>query len=64
MSTRELDWFTSSYSNANNGECVEVAAAGAAMAVRDSKDRAGGRLEVRATSWRAFLALVPVIAGV
>ncbi|SNR53755.1 protein of unknown function [Haloechinothrix alba] len=50
-------WRKSSYSggDGNNGDCVEVAVAGSAVAIRDSKDRDSGRLRLSATSWHAFL---------
>jgi hypothetical protein len=46
-------WRKSSYSTAGN-DCVEVARAGAAWAVRDSKDSGGGHLVVDAVAWREF----------
>ncbi|MDQ0986530.1 DUF397 domain-containing protein [Streptomyces sp. V2I9] len=50
------DWFTSSYSNDQGGECVEGARlGGAVMAVRDSKDREGGTFLFRAASWGVFV---------
>lgn len=48
-------WRKSTYSNANGGDCVEVARDGAVL-VRDTKDRDGGTLSVPAETWRAFLA--------
>ncbi|MBA0125676.1 DUF397 domain-containing protein [Haloechinothrix sp. YIM 98757] len=50
-------WRTSSYSggDGNNGDCVEVALAGSAVAIRDSKDRDSGRLRLSAAAWHAFL---------
>jgi hypothetical protein len=59
MPTREhteLTWDKSSYSNADNGDCVEVATAPDTMAVRDSKAPSSGQLTVRPSAWRAFLA--------
>ncbi|MGW7257760.1 DUF397 domain-containing protein [Streptomyces sp. NPDC054834] len=38
----ELDWFKSSYSGTNGGDCVEVAAGLHAVYVRDSKASDGG----------------------
>jgi hypothetical protein len=52
----ELTWRKSTYSNANNGDCVEVATALSVTAVRDSKAPASGNLTVRPSAWRAFLA--------
>ncbi|MBA0127719.1 DUF397 domain-containing protein [Haloechinothrix sp. YIM 98757] len=50
----EVAWRTSSYSG-GNGDCVEVALHPATVAVRDSKDPAGGHLHAPADAWRAFL---------
>jgi Domain of unknown function (DUF397) len=47
-------WRKSSYSGANNGNCVEVGNAARTVAVRDSKDPAGSRLAIPAATWRAF----------
>jgi hypothetical protein len=58
MPTREasgLTWRKSSYSNANNGDCVEVASTHDAMAVRDSKSPASGHLTLTPLTWRSFL---------
>ncbi|WP_439674600.1 Scr1 family TA system antitoxin-like transcriptional regulator [Embleya sp. MST-111070] len=49
-------WFKSSYSNAQGGECVEVAQAhGQTMAIRDSKDPSRGAFLFGAHPWKAFL---------
>lgn len=48
-------WFTSSYSNNQGGECVEVARLDRRrMAVRDSKDPEGPALVFGAAAWGAF----------
>ena len=47
------NWRTASYSNANGGQCVEVASA-EAVAVRDSANPGGGTLAFTADAWRAF----------
>ncbi|MFH8881617.1 DUF397 domain-containing protein [Streptomyces californicus] len=50
------DWFTSSYSNGQGGECVEGARLGGTMmAVRDSKNREGGVSVFLGASWAAFV---------
>ena len=46
-------WRTSSYSNVG-GECVEVATAGGAIGVRDTKDRAGAVLAFSPQAWQRF----------
>ena len=46
-------WRTSSHSNIG-GNCVEVAAAGAIVGVRDTKDRAGTVLAFSPQAWRRF----------
>jgi hypothetical protein len=45
-------WRASSHSQQAN--CVEVAL-GPAATIRDTKDRAGGTLEISTRSWDAFL---------
>lgn len=51
----ETAWFKSSYSGGNETECVECAPAGDRVLIRDSKDRDGGTLGIRAPAWRAFI---------
>lgn len=46
------EWRTSRYSEREN--CVE-AALGAVAQIRDTKDRAGGTLEISTRSWDALL---------
>jgi hypothetical protein len=46
-------WRTSSYSNIG-GECVEVAAAGGIVGVRDTKDRASVVLAFSPHAWQRF----------
>lgn len=48
------EWRKSTASS-NNNACVEVAQH-STVGVRDTKDRATGRLAVTATAWDAFLA--------
>ncbi|MGK5630607.1 DUF397 domain-containing protein [Streptomyces sp. URMC 123] len=52
-------WRTSSYSNMNGGECVEVGLGlTGVVPVRDSKDRSGPVLAFPADEWGAFLTAV------
>ncbi len=50
-----LRWRTSSYSGSGNN-CVEVAAAGPGIVVRDSKDPGGPTLVFSPHQWQAFVA--------
>jgi hypothetical protein len=53
------EWRKSSYSNADGGNCVEVAhGIPHVVPVRDSKDPEGPALLVPAASWTAFVATV------
>ncbi|MEU5294957.1 DUF397 domain-containing protein [Streptomyces umbrinus] len=60
MST-DLNWFKSSYSSGQGGECVEIAIAQTAPAtpttihIRDSKTPTAPMLTVTPTTWSAFL---------
>ncbi|MDL4776558.1 DUF397 domain-containing protein [Actinomadura xylanilytica] len=47
-------WRKSSYSGANEGECVEIAPAGRMVAARDSKDPSGPVLCFGTDAWHAF----------
>jgi Domain of unknown function (DUF397) len=49
-----MDWRKSSFSNANGGACVEVAADGAIL-VRDTTNRDGGTLGFTAGAWQEFI---------
>jgi hypothetical protein len=50
-------WFKSSFSGANNGDCIEVAFAPGQVGVRDTKQRGTGPVHVfPAPEWAAFLA--------
>ena len=51
-------WRKASYSGGNGGACVEVGAAGPAIMVRDTKDRAGAALAFGPDAWRRFAATV------
>ena len=50
-----MDWRKSTYSGANGGDCVEVAAAGGVVGVRDTKDRQGFTLPVGPAAWQRFV---------
>ncbi|MFF2524853.1 DUF397 domain-containing protein [Streptomyces liangshanensis] len=53
----DAEWFKSSYSNNQSGECVEGARlVGGAMAVRDSKFLDSPAFVVSAPAWGAFVA--------
>jgi hypothetical protein len=54
MDVTAAAWRKSSYSGSNGGACIEVAAAGLAVAVRDSKDPDGPLLAFAADTWKAF----------
>jgi hypothetical protein len=55
MDLTRAKWFKSSYSNANGGQCVEVAAnLPGVVAVRDSKDPDGPKLIFEPGQWVAF----------
>ncbi|MET9968641.1 DUF397 domain-containing protein [Streptomyces sp. NPDC006356] len=51
----ELTWVKSSYSGAEGGQCVEVAAQFGTVHVRDSKDRTRPVLSVSSGEWTAFI---------
>ncbi|MFJ7232925.1 DUF397 domain-containing protein [Streptomyces tendae] len=51
---QDLRWFKSSYSGAEGGQCVEVAASQQAVYVRDSKIVTGSVLTVPPTAWMTF----------
>jgi hypothetical protein len=47
-------WRKSSYSGANGGNCIEIAAAAHTVAVRDSKDPDGPVLAFTPNDWQQF----------
>jgi hypothetical protein len=49
------DWRRSTYSG-SNGNCVEAGTDGAAVLVRDTKDREAGTLAFTANAWASFTA--------
>jgi hypothetical protein len=55
----DYQWFTSSFSGGNEGNCVEVAfAPDGGVVVRDTKDRARHPHRHTQAAWREFLAAV------
>ncbi|WP_221349187.1 DUF397 domain-containing protein [Streptomyces beigongshangae] len=50
-----LAWRKSSYSGAEGGQCVEVAAGTEAVHVRDSKSAAGPVIRVSHEAWAGFV---------
>ncbi len=57
LEPRDLQWRKARRS-AGNGACVEVAPVNGEIAVRDSMNPDGGRLQYPTQSWRAFLSAV------
>ena len=55
MSTA-LEWFKSSYSGSEGGQCLEVAHDRATIHIRDSKIAEGPTLQVSQAAWRVFTA--------
>ena len=51
---RPLEWRKSRKST--NNDCVEVAAAGGSVFVRDSKNRSGPELHFSSGQWQSFIA--------
>jgi hypothetical protein len=51
----ELAWFKSSYSGAEGGECLEIAATSSIIHVRDSKSPARAQLAFCRSQWAAFV---------
>lgn len=54
MST-DLQWFKSSHSSEEGGNCVEVATRPHAVHIRDSKDLTVPALTLSPAAWAAFL---------
>ncbi|MFF7606046.1 DUF397 domain-containing protein [Streptomyces parvulus] len=52
-------WIRSSYSNGAGGECVECAADGERILVRDTKMGGGFVTSVHVVAWRAFTRGLP-----
>ncbi|PZH21041.1 DUF397 domain-containing protein [Streptomyces sp. NTH33] len=57
MSTPELHWFKSSYSDSSNGnDCLEVAPTPTTIHIRDSKNTKGPQLALAPGAWAHFVA--------
>lgn len=54
MNDDALEWFKSSHSGDEGGQCVEVATSPTTVHVRDSKDPEGGTLTFTPDAWTAF----------
>lgn len=54
MDWSRVEWRKSSRSGSTSN-CVEVGHGGDAVGVRDSKDRAGGKLQFTRLQWDSFL---------
>jgi Domain of unknown function (DUF397) len=54
MEDTDLKWRKASYSSNGGADCVEVAAHGNGVLIRDTKDRTGPVLRVTPQVWRAF----------
>ena len=55
MSADALQWFKSTYSGSEGGECLEVAVTPHTIHLRDSKHPTGPHLTLSPTAWSAFL---------
>jgi hypothetical protein len=55
MSGTALEWFKSSYSGSEGGECLEVSAHPTAIHIRDSKTPSTPHLTITPATWTAFL---------
>ncbi|MET7731335.1 DUF397 domain-containing protein [Streptomyces sp. NPDC005402] len=55
MTIEKLNWFKSSYSSGEGGQCLEVAVTAHTIRLRDSKNPTGPHLTLSPTAWSAFL---------
>ncbi|AVZ73623.1 DUF397 domain-containing protein [Streptomyces lunaelactis] len=60
MNTEHVQWFKSSYSDGEGGDCVEVATSPSTIHIRDSKVTEGPNLAVTPTTWATFVRSVRV----
>ncbi|NJQ01232.1 DUF397 domain-containing protein [Streptomyces zingiberis] len=52
-----LDWFKSSYSGTEGGQCLEAATGEGVVHVRDSKDLTRPGIRVSRAAWAGFVAM-------
>ncbi|MEV2246142.1 DUF397 domain-containing protein [Streptomyces sp. NPDC049970] len=57
LTVPESAWSKSSYSSGEGGQCVEVAASGGAVHIRDSKDLSQPIVSVLPGTWAGFIGL-------
>ncbi|MEV7737377.1 DUF397 domain-containing protein [Streptomyces sp. NPDC088921] len=55
MTIEKLNWFKSSYSSGEGGQCLEVAVTPHTIHLRDSKNPPGPHLTLSPTAWSDFL---------
>ncbi|MER7567991.1 DUF397 domain-containing protein [Streptomyces sp. NPDC048523] len=55
MTIEKLNWFKSSYSSGEGGQCLEVAVTPHTIHLRDSKNPTGPHLTLSPAAWSAFL---------
>jgi hypothetical protein len=53
-----VNWRTSTYSDANGGNCIETASADGVVLVRDTTNRDGGLLTFNVEAWASFTASI------
>ncbi|MFJ9099656.1 DUF397 domain-containing protein [Streptomyces sp. NPDC102405] len=58
MTIEKLNWFKSSYSSGEGGQCLEVAVTPHTIHLRDSKNPPGPHLTLSPTAWAPFVAKV------
>ncbi|SCD52893.1 protein of unknown function [Streptomyces sp. BpilaLS-43] len=59
----DLAWYKSSYSGAEGGQCLEVAAGTGVVYVRDSKAVAGPVVRVSREAWSGFVGSPSSVRG-
>ncbi|MDT0485589.1 DUF397 domain-containing protein [Streptomyces doebereineriae] len=64
MTVEQLNWFKSSYSGGEGGECLEVAVTPHTIHLRDSKHPTSPHLTLSPTAWSPFVAKVSEQTGI